>query len=257
MSRSRVIVIGGGITGLAAAYFLKDRADVTVLEAGSRAGGKIATEDFAGIPVEAGPDAFLARTPDAIDLCRALGLGDELVPPAAGGACLWTRGRLRRLPPGLVLGVPTALLPVARSGILPPLAMARAGLDLVLPASRPTGDRSVGDVISARFGRAPAAGRPAPRRHPRRPVRTAQRRRHRAPTGRCCRRPPQPTARSAPPAETGSAARPGQAGIPHRPFRPHPAGRTPGRGAGRPPAEQPGQQGRAGRRRPGRLGGGR
>ena len=149
----RVVVVGGGITGLAAAWFLRDRADVTVFEAGSRAGGKIRTDDFGGIAVEAGPDAFLARTPDAIDLCREMGLGDELVPPAAGEAFLWTRGRLRPLPPGLMLGVPTELWPVARSGILPVGALARAALDFVLPRSKWSDDPSVGDIVSARFGR--------------------------------------------------------------------------------------------------------
>src|SRR5439155_19447799 len=132
----RVAVVGGGITGLAAAWFLRDRTDVTVFEASGRAGGKIRTEDFGGLPVEAGPDAFLARTPDAAAWCRELGFGDELVSPATGEAFLWTRGRLRRLPPGLMLGVPTDLWPVARSGILPPAALGRAALDLVLPRSR-------------------------------------------------------------------------------------------------------------------------
>src|SRR5204863_2180831 len=114
----RVVVVGGGITGLAAAWFLRDRADVTVLEASHRAGGKIRTDDFDGIAVESGPDAFLARVPEAIALCRELGLDDELVAPAAGEAYLWTRGRLRRLPAGLMLGVPTGLVGLARSGIL-------------------------------------------------------------------------------------------------------------------------------------------
>ncbi|MDQ1396996.1 MAG: protoporphyrinogen/coproporphyrinogen oxidase [Acidimicrobiaceae bacterium] len=152
--RRRIIVVGGGITGLAAAWFLRDRADVTVLEASGRIGGKILTEDFGGLPVESGPDAFLARRPEAVELCQSLGLAGELVPPTAGEAYLWTRGRLRRLPAGLVLGVPTSIAPLARSGILPPMALARAVLDVVLPKRGATGDRSVGDVVAARFGRA-------------------------------------------------------------------------------------------------------
>ena len=151
--RPRVVVVGGGITGLATAWFLRDRADVTVLEASDRPGGKIRTDDFEGLAVEAGPDAFLARVREAVQLCRDVGLGDELVAPAAGEAYLWTRGKLRRLPAGLVLGVPTGLVGVARSGILPPLTLLRAGLDLVLPRSALDGDASVGDIVARRFGR--------------------------------------------------------------------------------------------------------
>lgn len=151
--RPRVAVVGGGITGLAAAWFLREAADVTVVEAAPRLGGKIRTEPFAGLALDAGPDAFLARAPEAVGLARALGLGDELVSPAASSAYLWSRGRLRALPAGLVLGVPAGVGPLLRSRLLSPAGAARAGLDLVLPARRPAGDRSVGDLVTARFGR--------------------------------------------------------------------------------------------------------
>src|SRR5579884_458042 len=101
-----VVVIGGGIAGLATAWALTGSAQaphVIVLEASDTLGGKIRTVPFQGVPVEEGPDAFLARVPHAVDLCRALGLGDELVAPTEGRAWLWTRGRLRALPAGLVL----------------------------------------------------------------------------------------------------------------------------------------------------------
>ena len=88
----------------------------TVLEAGDRLGGKIQTPDLAGVPVESGPDTFLARVPWAVDLCRELGLGDELVEPATGKAFLWTGGRLRPLPERHVLGVPAGLRPAAAIG---------------------------------------------------------------------------------------------------------------------------------------------
>jgi oxygen-dependent protoporphyrinogen oxidase len=150
----RVAVVGGGITGLAAAYQATvDGHDVTLYEAGDRLGGKILTTDFGGLPVEAGPDAFLARVPHAVDLCREVGLGDDLVAPAAGRAFVWTKGRLRPLPEGLVLGVPTNLVGLARSGILSPAGVLRAGLDVVLPRSRwSSDDPSVAEVIAARFG---------------------------------------------------------------------------------------------------------
>ncbi len=154
MPRPEVAVVGGGITGLATAWFLRDRAAVTVYEASGRVGGKIETTSLLGVPVEAGPDTFLARVPWAVDLCKALGLGDELVAPATGKAYVWTRGRLRPLPEGTVLGVPRRLGPLARAGIVSPWGLARAGLDLVLPRPPAGGadDRSVREVIGKRFG---------------------------------------------------------------------------------------------------------
>ena len=150
--RPRVAVVGGGITGLATAWFLRDRADVVLLEASSRLGGRIATVEMAGVPVESGPDTFLARVPEATDLCRAVGLGDDLVRPATGKAWIWTRGRLRPLPDGQVLGVPTTVWPLVRSGVVSPAGMARAALDLVLPR-RPSGpDPTVAEVVTARLG---------------------------------------------------------------------------------------------------------
>ena len=160
--RPTVVVVGAGITGLAAAWQLvraPDPPTVVVLEADDRLGGKIRTEEpFAGHgPIELGPDAFLARVPPAVELCQELELASELVSPATGSAWLWWRNRLRRLPGGLVLGVPSDLPAVARSGIVGPLGLARAALDLVLPESssgdEASADRSVGDVVTARFGR--------------------------------------------------------------------------------------------------------
>lgn len=150
-----VSVVGAGITGLATAWFLRGRGvAVTVYEASGRVGGKIETTLLAGTPVEAGPDTFLARVPWAVDLCTALGLADDLIAPATGRAYVWTRGRLRALPEGTVLGVPRRLGPLARSGIVSPLGLARAGLDLALPRSpgAGAGDRSVRDVVGRRFG---------------------------------------------------------------------------------------------------------
>ena len=148
----RVAVVGGGITGLVAAWSLARRdVAVTLYEASDRLGGKIAIGSLSGVAIELGPDAVLARIPEARQLVAELGLEPEVVHPATGAASVWARGRLRPLPEGLVLGVPGRLLPVARSGILSPLGLARAGLDLVLPR-RVTDDPSVADVIGGRFG---------------------------------------------------------------------------------------------------------
>ena len=149
-----VQVVGGGITGLATAWYLREAgAAVTLYEAGERLGGKIQTGDLDGVPVELGPDTFLARVPWAVDLCRALGLEDELVAPATGKAYVWTRGRLRPLPSGTVLGVPARLRPLARSGIVSPRGLARAAADLVLPHRPLSDDPSVAEVVGGRFGR--------------------------------------------------------------------------------------------------------
>lgn len=149
----RVAVVGGGITGLATAWFLRRRAPgaaVTLYEAGERLGGKIQTDRLGGQPVELGPDTFLARVPWAVELCRQLGLGDELVAPATGKAYVWTRGRLRAIPHGTVFGVPRRLAQLR--GVVSAPGRARAALDLVMPASRFGVDPSVADVVGTRLG---------------------------------------------------------------------------------------------------------
>ena len=152
-----VVVIGGGITGLAAAWYLRSGATaappaVTVLEAGDRLGGKISTGQLGGVAVEDGPDTFLARVPWAADLCRSVGLGDDLVAPATGKAYIWVGGEMRRIPRHQVLGVPTALWPLRKSGIVSGAGLARASLDLVLPRQTRGADPSVAEVVGERFG---------------------------------------------------------------------------------------------------------
>ncbi len=153
-----VVVIGGGITGLAAAYFIgRDRPGTTVrvLEASPTAGGKIAGAEVAGIAVDTGPDAFLARVPGAVELAGELGLGDELVAPATGTAYVWSRGALRALPAGLVLGVPSQLRPLIASRIMSARGIARAALDEVWSrrVDESDGDPSVANAIGRHLGR--------------------------------------------------------------------------------------------------------
>jgi len=147
-------VVGGGITGLATARLLRRAGlDVTVLEAAASLGGKIQTLEWQGVPVEAGPDTFLARVPWAVELCRELGLGDDLIAPATGKAFLWIGDRLYPLPERHVLGVPTDLVALLRSGVLSPSGVARAALDLVLPLRDPGPDPTVEAVVGGRMGR--------------------------------------------------------------------------------------------------------
>jgi protoporphyrinogen/coproporphyrinogen III oxidase len=150
----RVVVVGAGITGLAAARIL-DReggAEVVVLEASRRAGGKIRTLDIDGAPVEAGPDWFLTTNPAALDLCRELGLTDDLVRPVTAGAHIWQGGRLVPFPTGFVRGVPASPRALLRCRSLTPAARLRGLADLVLPGPLSGPDVSVQDFVRRRFG---------------------------------------------------------------------------------------------------------
>ena len=149
----RAVVVGGGITGLAAAHRLVQGGhQVTLVESSNRLGGKIRTSRFAGRPVEEGPDAFLARVPAVAALTREVGLGGDLVSPAAGSAYLWTDGALKPLPTGLVLGVPVDFEPLAAAGILSEAGLARARQEPDLPGEPITSDVSIGELIARRFG---------------------------------------------------------------------------------------------------------
>ena len=152
-----VVVVGGGISGLATAWYVlrtQPGLRVTVLESDPIVGGKIAGATVAGHEVDCGPDAFLARVPGGVELATELGLGDDLIAPATGQAWVWSRGRLRALPEGLVLGAPSRLVPLARSGILSPLGVARAALDEMWPRpSASEDDPTVAEAIGRHLGR--------------------------------------------------------------------------------------------------------
>lgn len=153
----RVAVIGGGITGAAAAHHLglmlhDGRLDrVALFEARGEVGGRSLTTPFAGLDhVDCGPDAFLARVPDATDLATEVGLADELVHPERVGAAVWYDG-MHDIPDGLVLGVPGNPLSLARSSLLSWRGKARAALEPLLPRTSTEPD-SIGAFIRARFG---------------------------------------------------------------------------------------------------------
>lgn len=149
----KVAVVGGGISGLAAAWELSSdpATEVTVFEASDRPGGKIRTSSFAGRAVDEGADAFLRRVPDALQLCDEIGLTD-LVAPAHGRAMVWVDGALRPLPGGLVLGVPARFDELAESGILTHWGLARALAEPELEGEPLVGDTSIGSLISRRYG---------------------------------------------------------------------------------------------------------
>ena len=154
MSR-RLLVVGGGITGLTAGYRLavdNPELDVTVLEASPRAGGYLQTgllEDpvLDELPIDAGADAFLVRVPWAQDLCHELDLADELVSPSARQASLWLDGTLRPLPTPNVLGVPLDPATVADGLLEPEDLRLVAGDGIPAMALEPGADASVGSVV--------------------------------------------------------------------------------------------------------------
>ncbi|GGN73109.1 protoporphyrinogen oxidase HemY' [Streptomyces albiflavescens] len=147
-----VVVIGGGIAGLAAAHRLLDRgARVTVLEASDRVGGKLLPGEIAGARVDLGAESMLARRPEAVALAREVGLADRLQPPATATASLWTRGALRPMPKGHVMGVPGAASALA--GVLSEDGLRRIERDADLPRTEVGDDVAVGEYVAARLGR--------------------------------------------------------------------------------------------------------
>ena len=151
--RPHVVIVGGGIAGLAAAFFLRgEPVRVTVLEGAPRLGGKLAVSEVAGVAVDEGAEALLVRRPEGTGLIRDVGLGDQLVTPGTTSSAIWTRDAMRPLPRRQFMGVPADLEDLARSGVLSPEGLARAREDLDLPATPRDGDTAVAAYVGARFG---------------------------------------------------------------------------------------------------------
>ena len=165
-----VAIVGGGITGLAAAFFLQEAAQeaaqeeglavsYSLLEQSARWGGKIRTETVEGygdtpFVVEAGPDSFITQKPWAWQLARRLGLGERLLPTNEAGRKIYVLNKRRPtpMPDGVLLIVPTKLMPFALSPLISPLGKLRMGLDLILPAKRDGEDETLADFITRRLG---------------------------------------------------------------------------------------------------------
>ncbi|WP_371784438.1 protoporphyrinogen oxidase [Streptosporangium subroseum] len=154
-NRWHVVVVGGGIAGLAAAWYLRqggERVRVTVVDGAERIGGKLHATEVAGVSMDAGAEAMLARRPEGKDLVRMVGLDDELRLPGTTQAGILTRGTMRSMPKGHVMGVPSDVTMLAKSGILSLGGLARVPLDQILPETRVTADVSVAAYIRARMG---------------------------------------------------------------------------------------------------------
>ncbi len=150
-----VVIVGGGIAGLAAAWTLAQRnVPFLLLEASDRWGGVIRTEVVSGFLLEGGPDAFIAQKPDAAVLCRELGLGERLLPSntAQKTVFLLRGGRPVPMPEGMALGIPTRMRAFLRSPLVSWAGKIRMGLEPLLPRKRGADDESVADFFRRRLG---------------------------------------------------------------------------------------------------------
>jgi len=148
---AHVVVIGGGIAGLSAAFFLRDApVRVTVLEGAPRLGGKLSASDVAGVAMDEGAEALLARRPEGIELISAVGLGGDLVPAGVTSSAIYTRGAMRSLPRRQFMGVPADLDELAATGVVSPEGIARARNESSLAGE--AGDVSVTEYIGSRLG---------------------------------------------------------------------------------------------------------
>lgn len=156
----RVAIVGGGISGLAAAHALATKhpgIEVRLFEASSRLGGNVRTLRKDGFVIDEGPDSWVSSKPSLTQLARAVGLGDRLIETVPENRRVYVRvkGGLEPLPEGLVLGIPTRLLPLVTTPLVSWKGKLRAGLDLVLPKgfARTGGeDEALGDFVRRRLG---------------------------------------------------------------------------------------------------------
>jgi oxygen-dependent protoporphyrinogen oxidase len=155
MGRPSIVVVGGGIAGLAAAWEIaaEESVRVEVIEGSSRLGGALAGATWAGREVDLGPDGFLARRPEAVGLVTELGLADRLEPIGASGASIFLRGRAWPLPDGLALGVPTSSSSLRGVGGLTWRARLAARRDELAPRRLAVGeDATVGEIVRTKLG---------------------------------------------------------------------------------------------------------
>lgn len=152
----RALIIGGGISGLSAAYYLnKNGVRPTLIEKAGRTGGVIQTSVQHGCVLEAGPDGFMAAKPWAMDLIRELGLADEIIGSNDHSRITYIikDGKLVPLPDGLMMMVPTKIMPLVATRLFSWPAKIRMGLDLFRRPKGPQPDRSVYDFLMDHYGR--------------------------------------------------------------------------------------------------------
>jgi oxygen-dependent protoporphyrinogen oxidase len=151
----KVAIIGGGIAGLATAYYLqKQGIQYYLIDSASSFGGKIASSEENGFIIEGGPDSFITQKAAGLELCRDVGLDDELVGTneTARKVFVWSRGKLRKMPDGVMLIVPTKVTPFALSTLISWPGKIRMGFDLFLPRRKSDEDESLAHFIRRRLG---------------------------------------------------------------------------------------------------------
>jgi oxygen-dependent protoporphyrinogen oxidase len=151
-----VVVVGGGIAGLAAALRVRDTAPagtlITVVEQADRLGGKLRTGEVGGVRVEDAAEAFLFRRPQGVALARRVGLGEALVHPLTLAASVAVDGALRPLPAGTLMGIPPGIEAVEGTGVLTNAALARLRAEPDLPGELLDHDVTVGGLVASRLG---------------------------------------------------------------------------------------------------------
>ncbi len=159
MEKRKVVIVGGGITGLASAYYLqkeiKERDlpfEVKLFEASDRFGGVINTVKKDGFIIEKGPDSILARKASALKLIKEVGLEDKVVSNTAGKSYIYARGKIHTMPEGAFMGIPTQVTPFVFSGLFSPIGKIRAAGDFILPKGQAKEDQSLGEFFRRRLG---------------------------------------------------------------------------------------------------------
>lgn len=155
----KILVVGGGITGLSAAYYIQKQLkeeqlyhEVRLVEASDRLGGKIGTVKRDGFTIERGPDSFLARKKAAVDLINELGLENQLVRNATGQSYIFVNGKLQKIPAGSFMGIPTEVQPFLFSRLFSIKGKLQASLDYIKPKGKRQADQSLGLFFRRRFG---------------------------------------------------------------------------------------------------------
>ncbi|WP_339233206.1 protoporphyrinogen oxidase [Oceanobacillus sp. FSL W7-1281] len=159
MDRKKVVVLGGGMTGLSAAYHLQKQVksaklpiDITLVEGSNRLGGRIHTIKKDGFTIEKGPDSLLARKPSAMNLAEELGILDQTRRNSTGQSFMLIKNRLHKMPKGAFMGVPKEVGPLLRSNSFTLTGKIRGLMDLIIPRKKRTGDESLGHFMRRRFG---------------------------------------------------------------------------------------------------------
>ncbi|QPC46006.1 protoporphyrinogen oxidase [Mangrovibacillus cuniculi] len=154
--KKRIVIIGGGLTGLTAAYYAQQEAsantEVLLVEASHRLGGKIETVNQNGFLIERGPDSYIARKESMTVLAKELGMEDQLVRNSATKSYVLVNKQLHPIPEGAVMGVPTEWRPFITSGLFSLPGKMRAAYDLFLPKTATGADISIGQFFRRRLG---------------------------------------------------------------------------------------------------------